>query len=186
VVLDWGFSQFGELSQACKECLGESLRRTRCTERLRPAVVARQPDDISSPVIEGLPEPSTRCASIPRSSGMFNEMRCFNGVPATVESVLEHHGELGGPHTCGRDAAGRAMAGDTPRTLTKRVASRRGGTRSDLAAKDAAWLEEGQALLMKEAEKYDVSPTDDRTLERLDAALVGRPALTVTLPCLLR
>jgi arylsulfatase len=34
-----------------------------------------------------------------------------------------------------------------------------------------------QAIFMKEAEKYGVLPIDDRTLERLNAALVGRPDL---------
>ena len=32
-----------------------------------------------------------------------------------------------------------------------------------------------QALFMKEAEKYHVLPIDDRTLERLNPELAGRP-----------
>jgi arylsulfatase len=48
---------------------------------------------------------------------------------------------------------------------------------NDLAAKNPEKLRELQALFMKEAVKYSVLPLDDRTLERLNAALVGRPDL---------
>jgi arylsulfatase len=48
---------------------------------------------------------------------------------------------------------------------------------NDLAAQNPAKLKELQALFMKEAEKYRVLPIDDRVLERLNAALVGRPDL---------
>src|SRR5207237_183388 len=32
-------------------------------------------------------------------SGMFNEMTYFNGVQETVQDVLKHYDELGGPNT---------------------------------------------------------------------------------------
>jgi arylsulfatase len=48
---------------------------------------------------------------------------------------------------------------------------------SDLAAQNPAKLKELQDLFMKEAVKYNVLPIDDRTVERLDAKLVGRPEL---------
>jgi len=48
---------------------------------------------------------------------------------------------------------------------------------NDLAAQNPAKLKELQALFMKEAEKYRVLPIDDRFLERINAALVGRPDL---------
>jgi arylsulfatase A-like enzyme len=48
---------------------------------------------------------------------------------------------------------------------------------NDLAAKNPEKLKEMQDLFMKEAVKYSVLPLDDRTLERLNAALVGRPDL---------
>src|SRR6266436_1474105 len=48
---------------------------------------------------------------------------------------------------------------------------------NDLAAKNPAKLKEFQNLFLKEAVKYSVLPLDDRTLERLNAALVGRPDL---------
>jgi len=65
-------------------------------------------------------------------SGMFNEMTYFNGVTETVQDVLKHYDELGGPHTYGHYAAGWAVAGDTPFTWTKQVASSYGGTRNGM------------------------------------------------------
>jgi arylsulfatase A-like enzyme len=48
---------------------------------------------------------------------------------------------------------------------------------NDLSAKNPEKLKELQDIFMKEAVKYQVLPIDDRTLERLNAALVGRPDL---------
>ncbi len=48
---------------------------------------------------------------------------------------------------------------------------------NDLAAKEPAKLKELQDLFLKEAAKYHVLPLDDRSLERFNAALVGRPDL---------
>ena len=47
----------------------------------------------------------------------------------------------------------------------------------DLAKKDPNKLEAMQALFMKEAEKNQVLPIDDRTVERVNAAIAGRPDL---------
>jgi len=47
----------------------------------------------------------------------------------------------------------------------------------DLAALNPRKLAELQAIFMDEAKKYHVLPIDDRTMERLDAASVGRPDL---------
>jgi arylsulfatase len=232
-------------------------------------------------------------------NGMFSEMSYFNGVQETVADIMKHYDELGGPMSYPHMAAGWAVAGDTPFTWTKQVASSFGGTRngmvvhwpqrikakgevrsqfhhvvdvaptileatglpepksvngtvqrpiegvsmaytfddpkaesrhkvqyfeifgnrglyadgwlagtihkapwetkpraalledawelydtrtdfslaSDLAAKNPAKLKELQDLFMKEAVKYNVLPIDDRTVERLDAKLVGRPDL---------
>ena len=232
-------------------------------------------------------------------TGSFNENTYFNGVHETVSDILKHYDELGGPTTYPHYAAGWAVAGDTPFTWTKQVASNYGGTRNgmvihwpmgvkargelrsqwhhvidiaptileaaglpepksvngtpqtpiegvsmfytfadamapnrhttqyfevfgnraiydngwlagtvhrapweykpsttiendkwelydtrtdfslanDLAAKNPEKLKEMQDLFMKEAVKYSVLPIDDRTLERFNAALVGRPDL---------
>ncbi len=48
---------------------------------------------------------------------------------------------------------------------------------SDLASKDPGRLKTMEELFMKEAEKYYVLPIDDRTLERTNATLVGRPTV---------
>ena len=48
---------------------------------------------------------------------------------------------------------------------------------NDLAKANPEKLKEMQELFLKEAEKYNVLPIDDRTLERMNAALVGRPDL---------
>ncbi len=232
-------------------------------------------------------------------NGLFNEMTYFNNVQETVADVLKHYDELGGPKSYNHYAAGWAVAGDTPFTWTKQVASTYGGTRNgmvvhwprriksrgevrsqwhhvidiaptileaaglpepkvlngtpqtpiegvslaytfdgaraadrhttqyfeifgnramyhdgwlagtvhrapwemrprttlrndvwelydtrtdfslanDLAAREPARLKELQALFMKEGAKYHVLPIDDRGIERVNAALVGRPDL---------
>ncbi len=48
---------------------------------------------------------------------------------------------------------------------------------NDLAASNPEKLKELQALFMTEAEKYHVLPIDDRSLERFDPAMAGRPDL---------
>jgi len=61
-------------------------------------------------------------------NGMFNEMTWANGVEEAVPDILEHFDELGGPMSYPHMAAGWAVAGDTPFTWTKQVASNFGGT----------------------------------------------------------
>jgi arylsulfatase A-like enzyme len=65
-------------------------------------------------------------------NGMFNEMTYFNGVEETVQDVLKHYDELGGPKTYGHYAAGWSVAGDTPFTWTKQICSNYGGTRNGM------------------------------------------------------
>jgi arylsulfatase len=232
-------------------------------------------------------------------NGLFNEMSYFNGVQESIQDMLKHYDELGGPMTYSHYAAGWAVAGDTPFEWVKQVASSYGGTRNgmvihwpkgieaknevrsqwhhvidiaptvleaaglpepksvngtaqtpiegvslaytfanakapsthttqyfeifgnravyndgwlagtvhraawetkprrpleddiwelydtrsdfslanDVAAKNPAKLKEMQDLFLKEAIKYSVLPIDDRTLERMNAAMVGRPTL---------
>jgi arylsulfatase A-like enzyme len=64
--------------------------------------------------------------------GLFNEMTYFNGVHETIQDILKHYDELGGPTTYNHYAAGWAVAGDTPFTWTKQVASSYGGTRNGM------------------------------------------------------
>jgi arylsulfatase A-like enzyme len=65
-------------------------------------------------------------------SGMFNEATYFNGVEESVADVLKHFDDLGGPMSYPHMAAGWAVAGDTPFTWTKQVASSFGGTRNGM------------------------------------------------------
>jgi hypothetical protein len=44
-----------------------------------------------------------------------------------------------------------------------------------LAAEQPEKLKQMQALFMTEAEKYHVLPIDDRTIERMNPTLAGRP-----------
>jgi arylsulfatase A-like enzyme len=66
-------------------------------------------------------------------NGLFNEYTYFNGAHETVQDILKHYDELGGPTTYPHYAAGWAVAGDTPFTWTKQVASSYGGTRNGMA-----------------------------------------------------
>nr|AWM07304.1 arylsulfatase [Bradyrhizobium symbiodeficiens] len=65
-------------------------------------------------------------------NGLFNEMTYFNGVQESVQDILKHYDELGSPMTYSHYAAGWAVAGDTPFTWTKQVASSYGGTRNGM------------------------------------------------------
>jgi arylsulfatase len=65
-------------------------------------------------------------------NGLFNESTYFNGVTETVEDILKHYDDLGGPTSYNHYAAGWAVAGDTPFTWTKQVASNYGGTRNGM------------------------------------------------------
>src|SRR3984893_15856901 len=65
-------------------------------------------------------------------NGLYNEMTYFNGVQETVQDILKHYDELGGPATYPHYTAGWAVAGDTPFTWTKQIASSYGGTRNGM------------------------------------------------------
>jgi arylsulfatase A-like enzyme len=65
-------------------------------------------------------------------TGLFNEYSYFNGAQETVQDMLKHYDEWGGPTTYPHYAAGWAVAGDTPFTWTKQVASSYGGTRNGM------------------------------------------------------
>ena len=65
-------------------------------------------------------------------NGLFSEMTYFNDVHETVQDILKHYDDLGGPLSYPHMAAGWAVAGDTPFTWTKQVASSFGGTRNGM------------------------------------------------------
>ena len=66
------------------------------------------------------------------ANGLFNENAYFNGVEESLQDTLKHYDDLGGPLAYNHYAAGWAVAGDTPFTWTKQVASSYGGTRNPL------------------------------------------------------
>jgi len=65
-------------------------------------------------------------------NGLFNEMSFFNNEEEKLADILKRIDELGGSTTYGHYAAGWAVAGDTPFTWTKAVASNYGGTRNGM------------------------------------------------------
>jgi arylsulfatase A-like enzyme len=65
-------------------------------------------------------------------NGMFSEMTYFNNVTETVQDMLKHYDEWGGPTTYPHMAAGWAVAGDTPFMWTKQIPSNYGGTRNGM------------------------------------------------------
>ena len=65
-------------------------------------------------------------------TGLFNEYSYFNGAQETVQDMLKHYDEWGGPTTYPHYAAGWAVAGDSPFEWTKQVASSYGGTRNGM------------------------------------------------------
>lgn len=65
-------------------------------------------------------------------NGVFNENAYFNGVPEPIDEQLKRIDQLGGLMTNNHYAAGWAVAGDSPFSWTKQVASNFGGTRDGL------------------------------------------------------
>jgi arylsulfatase A-like enzyme len=92
-------------------------------------------------------------------SGMFNEMTYFNGVQETVADVLKHYDELGGPMTYNHYAAGWAVAGDTPFTWTKQVASSYGGTRNGMVVHWPKAIQARNEIHSQWHHVIDIAPT---------------------------
>lgn len=92
-------------------------------------------------------------------NGMINEMTYFNGVPETVESVLKHYDELGGPNSYGHHAAGWAVAGNTPFTWTKQVCSSYGGTRNGMVVHWPKGIEAKGEIRAQWHHVIDIAPT---------------------------
>ena len=93
-------------------------------------------------------------------SGLFNEMAYFNGVPETLEQQLAVIDQLGGPEGNNHFAAGWAVAGNTPFTWTKQVASNFGGTRNGMVIHWPARITEGRGGLRSQFHHViDVAPT---------------------------
>lgn len=92
-------------------------------------------------------------------NGLFNEMTYFNGVHESVEDILKHYDELGGPTTYGHYAAGWAVAGDTPFSWTKQVASSYGGTRNGMVVHWPARIRGKGEVRSQWHHAIDIAPT---------------------------
>jgi arylsulfatase len=104
-------------------------------------------------------------------SGMFNEMTFFNGVHETVQDILKHYDELGGPMSYPHMAAGWAVAGDTPFTWTKQIASNFGGTRNGMVIHWPKRIKAKGEVRQQFHHVIDVAPTV------LDAAGLPEPKI---------
>ena len=91
--------------------------------------------------------------------GMFNEMTYMNGVAETVPDMLKSLDQWGGPETYPHMAAGWAVAGNTPFTWTKQVASNFGGTRTPLVVSWPARIEAKGEIRSQFQHVVDIAPT---------------------------
>lgn len=67
--------------------------------------------------------------------GVFNEYTSLNGVPESIQDMLKHYDDWGGPMTYPHMAIGWAIAADTPFSWAKQVASDFGGTRNGMVVR---------------------------------------------------
>jgi len=91
--------------------------------------------------------------------GMFNEMTVFNGVQETVEDMLKHYDEWGGPSTYPHMAAGWAVAGDTPFMWTKQIPSNYGGTRNGMIVSWPSRIKAANQIRSQWHHVIDIAPT---------------------------
>jgi arylsulfatase A-like enzyme len=92
-------------------------------------------------------------------NGLFNEMAFFNKAEENVSDILKHIDDLGGPMTYGHYAAGWAVAGDTPFTWTKAVASNYGGTRNGMVIRWPKGIKGRGELRSQWHHVIDIAPT---------------------------
>jgi arylsulfatase A-like enzyme len=91
--------------------------------------------------------------------GMYNENTYFNGVQETLDMQLDRIDQLGTEHTYNHFAAGWAVAGNTPFTWTKQVASNFGGTRNGMVLHWPAGVKSKNEVRSQFHHVIDVAPT---------------------------
>ncbi len=104
-------------------------------------------------------------------NGLRNEMTYFNAVPEPIQEQLAHIDDLGGPLGHNHYAAGWAVAGDTPFTWTKQVASSYGGTRNGMVVYWPKGLPAKNEIRSQWHHVIDIAPTI------LEAAGVPEPRI---------
>jgi arylsulfatase len=92
-------------------------------------------------------------------NGLFNEMTYFNGFPEPIEQQLAHIDDLGGPLGHNHYSAGWAVAGDTPFTWTKQIASSYGGTRNGMVVYWPKGINAKNEIRSQWHHVIDVAPT---------------------------
>ncbi len=92
-------------------------------------------------------------------NGLFNESTYFNQVSENVADVLKHLDELGGADTYPHYSAGWAVAGDTPFTWTKQIASNYGGTRNGMVVHWPKGIQAKNEVRSQWHHVIDVAPT---------------------------
>ncbi|HXC51092.1 MAG TPA: arylsulfatase [Candidatus Limnocylindrales bacterium] len=91
--------------------------------------------------------------------GVFNEYTYFNGVAETVADQLKYYDQWGGPMTYPHMAAGWAIAGDTPFTWAKQVASDFGGTRNGMVMSWPSRIKAKGEIRSQFHHVIDIAPT---------------------------
>jgi arylsulfatase A-like enzyme len=91
--------------------------------------------------------------------GMFNENTYFNAVQETLDMQLKKINDLGTEHTYNHFAAGWAVAGNTPFTWTKQVASNFGGTRNGMVVHWPSGIKSKGEVRSQFHHVIDVAPT---------------------------
>ncbi len=91
--------------------------------------------------------------------GMFNENTYFNGIQETLDMQLKLIDELGTEKTYNHFAAGWAVAGNTPFTWTKQVASNFGGTRNGMVVHWPQGIKSKNEIRSQFHHVIDIAPT---------------------------
>jgi arylsulfatase len=91
--------------------------------------------------------------------GMYNENTYFNGVMETLDMQMNKFDQLGTEETYNHFAAGWAVAGNTPFTWAKQVASNFGGTRNGMVVSWPAGIKSENEVRSQFHHVIDVAPT---------------------------
>ncbi|WP_426668702.1 arylsulfatase [Mucilaginibacter sp. McL0603] len=92
-------------------------------------------------------------------NGVYNEMTYFNGVRESLQDMMKHYDEWGGPNTYPHYAAGWAVAMDAPFSWTKQVASDFGGTRNGMVIHWPKGIKAKGEIRTQFTHVIDVAPT---------------------------
>jgi arylsulfatase len=102
-------------------------------------------------------------------NGVFNELSSLNLVPETVEQMLKHYDNWGDPSTYPHMAYGWAIAGNTPFSWAKQIASYFGGTRNGMVVHWPRGVQRRGEIRSQFSHVIDIVPTI------LDAARLPEP-----------